>query len=201
MNGISRRFLYHLITDHKQYKQPLHEAARLAEMHHVTHFQLREKEMAKAELLELARHIRPALEHTRFIVNGHLDVALASEADGVHLQAGNIPISVVRQKYPDLLIGYSAHTREEILQAEASGADYVLLGPVYAPLSKSGNISPLGLETFCEWIAGTKIPVFALGGLDASNLRTIEFSGCCGAAGISLFIRDGHFTASGMVIQ
>jgi thiamine-phosphate pyrophosphorylase len=201
MNGISRRFLYHLITDHTQYKQTLHEAARLAELHHVTHFQLREKGMSKSELLELARHIRPALEHTRFIVNGNLDVALASDADGVHLQAGNLPIAAVRDKFPDLLIGYSAHTREEIIQAENAGADYVLLGPVFTPLSKTEARSPIGVETFKEWISGTKIPVFALGGLTASNLKTIEFSGCCGAAGISLFIRDGHFTASGMVIQ
>jgi thiamine-phosphate pyrophosphorylase len=201
MNVVSRKFLYHLITDHDQYKQPLHEAARQAELHHVTHFQLRDKRMQKRELLALARHIRPALEHTRLIINGHLDVALACDADGVHLQAGNLSIEAVRKKYPDLIIGYSAHSREEILQAESAGADYVLLGPVYKSPSKKINNPALGVEKFSEWIAGTKIPVFALGGLSASNLQSIAKAGCCGVAGITLFIRDGYFTPSGMVIQ
>ncbi len=201
MNAVSERFLYHLITDHNQYKQSLHEAARLAELNHVTHFQLREKMMQKRELLALAQHIRPALQHTLFIINGHLDVALASEADGIHLQADNLPIATVRKKYPDLIIGYSAHSREEVLQAESSGADYVFLGPVYRPLSKNISNSPIGLERFSEWIAGTNIPVFALGGLSASNLQSVAKTGCRGAAGISLFIHEGQFTASGMVIQ
>ncbi len=194
------KFQYHLITDHNQYKQPLHEAARLAELSGVGYFQLREKEIGKRELLELGKHIRPALQHTKFVVNGHLDVALACQADGLHLQAGNIPVAVVRKNFPHLLIGYSAHSREEILEAESAGADYVLVSPVFPPLSKKGNLPPLGIEKLNEWAAAVRIPVFALGGITAGNLHKIAETGCYGAAGITLFLSDGQFSASGMVI-
>lgn len=200
MKRDAAKFQYYLITDHHQYRQPLHEAAQQAELHRVAYFQLREKEMDKHALLDVAKHIRPALEQTRFVVNGHLDVALACQADGLHLQAGNIPVAVVRKNFPHLLIGYSAHSNEEILEAESAGADYVLVSPVFPPLSKKGNLPPLGIEKLKEWAAAVRIPVFALGGITAGNLHKIAETGCYGAAGITLFLSDGQFSASGMVI-
>ncbi|HSE39346.1 MAG TPA: thiamine phosphate synthase [Acidobacteriota bacterium] len=199
MNKESSKFLYHLITDHSQYHQPLHEVANFSELSHVAHFQLRAKESSKGELLAIATHIRPYLQQTKFIVNGHLDVALASEADGIHLQARNIPVGVVRKKFPKLIIGYSAHTREELHYAESEGADYVLLGPVYSPISKNVSGSPIGIDKFKEWVSDVSIPVFALGGISESNLQAVAVTGCCGVAGISFFIREGHFTNKRMV--
>lgn len=195
-----RSIQYHLITDHSQYRQPIHEVAQHAELNGIRYFQLREKQIAKRELLDIAKHIRPELEQTKFIVSGHLDVAVASEADGVHLQAGNISVKEVREKFPHLVIGYSAHSREEILAAQSEGADYVFISPIFSPISKTETLPPLGVAKLKEWSALVHIPVFALGGITAANLNEIAQSGCHCVAGISLFLRNGHFTAEGMVL-
>jgi thiamine-phosphate pyrophosphorylase len=194
------KFQYYLITDHHQYRQPIHEIAQQAELNGIRYFQLREKEIQKRELLEIAKHIRPELEKTKFIVNGHLDVALACQADGVHLQAGNILVKEVRRKFPHLLIGYSAHSREEVLEAESAGADYVFISPIFPPISKHESLPPLGVAKLKEWSSLVHIPVFALGGISASNLVEVADAGCHCAAGISLFLRNGKFTAEGMVL-
>jgi thiamine-phosphate pyrophosphorylase len=194
-----RSIQYHLITDHHQYRQPIHEIAQQAELNGIRYFQLREKQIAKRELLDIANHIRPELDQTKFIVNGHLDVALASEADGVHLQAGNIPVQEVRKNFPHLLIGYSAHSREEIIEAEAGGADYVFISPIFPPISKKGNLPALGIDKVKEWSSLVHIPVFALGGITAANLSELAKADCHCVAGISLFLRNGQFTAEGLV--
>jgi thiamine-phosphate pyrophosphorylase len=198
--NIHRAIQYHLITDHHQYRQPIHEIAQQAELNGVRYFQLREKKIAKRELLEIANHIRPELEHTKFIVNGHLDVAVACMADGVHLQAGNISVKEARKNFPRLLIGYSAHSREEILEAESDGADYVFISPIFSPISKNESLQPLGITKLKEWSSLVHIPVFALGGITAANLPEVEQAGCHCVAGISLFLRNGQFTAEGMVL-
>lgn len=196
-----RSIEYHLITDHHQYRQPIHEIAQQAELNGIRYFQLREKQIAKRELLDIANHIRPELDQTKFIVNGHLDVALACEADGVHLQAGNISVKEVRKKFPQLIVGYSAHSREEILEAESEGANYVFISPIFPPISKQGNLPALGIEKLKEWSSLAHIPVFALGGITAANLSDVAQAGCHCIAGISLFLRNGQFTTQGLVLQ
>lgn len=195
-----RSIQYHLITDHHQYRQPIHEIAQQAELNGIRYFQLREKQIAKRELLDIANHIRPELDQTKFIVNSHLDVALACQADGVHLQAGNISVKEVRKNFPRLLIGYSAHSREEVLAAESEGADYVFISPIFPPISKQGDLPALGIEKLKEWSSLVRIPVFALGGITATNLSEVANAGCHCVAGISLFIRNGQFTAEGLVL-
>jgi thiamine-phosphate pyrophosphorylase len=195
------KFLYCLITDRAQYRQPLHEVAELAEEAGIDYFQLRQKDLQPAELLQLARHVRPRLTRTRLIVNGQLDVAIAADADGVHLQKANIPVSAVRERFPDLIIGYSAHSREELREAEKSGATYIFLSPVFQTRSKESFLPPLGLETFCAWIQDIRTPVFALGGIDGSNVRDLFQAGCAGAAGISFFLDNGKFSKTRMSVQ
>lgn len=192
-------FQYCLITDHHMYRQPLHEVARLADESGVDYFLLREKELNDADLLEVAQHLRSNLMTAKFIVNGSLAVAIAVSADGVHLQKGNIPISKVREKYSDLIIGYSAHSLEEVQNAADEGANYVMISPVFAPRSKPTHLKPLGVELLSSWTTQLKIPIFALGGVAPEHLQDLRRAGCAGAAGISLFIDDhGHFTSRAM---
>lgn len=193
-------FRYCLITDRKVYSESLVDVARKAEESGIHYFHLREKDLSSHELLKLAGQIRKVLQRTRFIVNGRLDVCNTVGADGVHLQKDNLPVSAVRSKFPDLEIGYSAHSREEALEAENAGASYVFLSPVFETISKKSTLPVIGLPVLREWISALRIPIFGLGGVDSSNVAALSRSGCSGAAGISMFINDGMFTSKGMVL-
>jgi len=191
---------YCLITDRKLYKQDLLGVASEAESAGVDYFQLREKDLGARELLSLARSIRPLLKQTGLIVNGSLEVALASGANGVHLQRENVPVEAVRPRYPDFIIGYSAHTLEEMKTAQKNGASYVFLSPVFETRSKVSMHSPLGASCAARWSRSVEIPVFALGGVAPENINELKSSGIGAIAGISFFIRDGKFTSAGMVV-
>ncbi len=191
---------YYLVTDRHLYHEPLHSVARKADESGVAYFQLREKDLGPRELLVLARHLRPMLIHTQFIINGLLDVALRSEADGIHLQRGNLQVAEVRRRYPGMIIGYSAHSRDDIVKAEEQGASYVLLSPIFRPRSKPSDLPPIGLDGFRSCVEGIRIPVFALGGIEKHHLKQLQSCGCAGVAAISLFVEHGKFSNKGMIV-
>ena len=174
------------------------EAAFEAEKSGVDYFQLREKDLPDGQLLDMAKEIRAVLQRTHFIVNGSLAIALSSHADGVHLQKDNLSIEVVRSRFGGLKIGYSAHSLEDMLDAQAQGADYVFISPVFEPASKASALPPIGSSALAEWVDQIKIPVFALGGISVQNLQSVQDAGCDGAAGISLFVKEGKFAFPGM---
>jgi thiamine-phosphate pyrophosphorylase len=136
--------------------------------------QLRHKVLARGELLVLARRLR-ALTQTAsaiFIVNDHLDLALLSEADGVHLGPDDLSVAAARAVAGDrLLVGASASTPAAALAAIAAGADYIGCGPAFAtPLKPQKEvIGPEGVASVMRAV-GPDIPVFAIGGIDESNI-------------------------------
>jgi thiamine-phosphate pyrophosphorylase len=195
-----QQLAYCIITDRKAYDQPLTAVAQAAEEAELTYFQLREKDLSPSELLILAKQLRERLSKTQFIVNGALDVAAAVGADGVHLQYDNLPVSMVRHKFPKWTIGYSAHSAEEAVHAEIEGASYVFISPVFTPRSKTAISAAIGIDGLQACVRSVRIPVFALGGISAHNLKTVASSGCAGVAGISMFIKDRHFTLSELVV-
>jgi len=155
--------------------------------------QIREKDLSARELLALVRTVKalPMSSRATILVNGRTDVALAAGADGVHLPADSVPPQALRPAVPaEFLIGVSAHTVEEARQAEAEGADYVLFGPVFAPLSKHTNLPARGLGGLAEAVRSVRIPVIALGGITWKNVDECVTAGAKGIAGISLFQRD-----------
>ena len=152
--------------------------------------QIREKDLAARPLAEL---VRAAVECargtlTRVVVNDRLDVALAVGAHGVHLGTQSLPALAVRRWVPDnFLIGVSCHSIEEALAAEAAAADYIVLGPIFATLSKLAYGLPLGLGKLREVAARVRIPLLALGGIDVQRVKACLAAGATGIAGISLF--------------
>jgi thiamine-phosphate pyrophosphorylase len=150
--------------------------------------QIREKDLPARELFELARAALPSGK--KIIVNTRLDVALAAGAAGVHLPEDSIAPSRFRPIVPaGFLIGTSCHTLESVRVAAAEGADYVLFGPVFAPLSKSSDLTPRGLDLLAEAAQLAKIPVLALGGITRENAPLCIARGAAGFAAISFFQR------------
>lgn len=164
--------------------------------------QIREKDLGTRHLLRLAEaavqgvHQRaarpPALtrEPTRIVVNDRLDVALAAEAGGVHLGGQSMPADAVSAVVPPgqhFWVGVSCHSPEEALAAEAAGADYALLGPIFETPSKLAYGPPLGIGALERAARHTRIPVLALGGITVERVRPCIEAGAAGIAGISIF--------------
>ena len=135
--------------------------------------QLRHKSMPRGELLALARRLRAALSKVLFVVNDHVDIALLSEADGVHLGPEDLSVTSARRVAGDrLLIGASASSLERAREAIAGGADYLGCGPAFATPIKSGKkvIGPSGIAAIANAV---DVPVFSIGGIDASNVAQL----------------------------
>ena len=112
-----------------------------------------------------------------FLVNDRIDIALAVDADGVHLGQGDLPPALARRLLgPDRLIGRSTHAISQLRQAVADGCDYVGVGPVNATPTKPGR-EPVGLDYVRQAAAESPIPFFAIGGIDAGNLAAVQAAG------------------------
>ena len=143
--------------------------------------QLRHKLLARGDLLLLARRLRELTRATGalFIVNDHLDLALLSDADGVHLGPDDLSVVAARRVAGDrLLIGASASFPSSAIEAIESGADYIGCGPAFAtPLKPNKDvIGPDGVAEVTDAV-GPAVPVFAIGGIDASNLAQLKAAG------------------------
>jgi thiamine-phosphate pyrophosphorylase len=151
--------------------------------------QIRERDLNTRALLALvlASVERARNTATRILVNDRLDVALAAGATGVHLPTHGLPVAEVRRRYPELLVGASCHNQNELRHAETGGADFVVYGPVYEPISKKPYGPPVGVEGLARAARAARIPVLALGGITLANARACLDAGAAGLAGISLF--------------
>jgi len=159
--------------------------------------QLRDKRMSGLELFNTAVKIKTlAKEYGKlFIVNDRVDVALASDADGVHLGQSDIPVKAVRKSVPeDVIIGVSVTSVKEALKAEKDGADYVALSPVFDTASKDDAGRGKGLDVLREIRDAVSIPVVAIGGIGPSNASAVIEAGADGIAVISAVVSQPDIT-------
>jgi thiamine-phosphate pyrophosphorylase len=141
--------------------------------------QLRHTTLARGALLDLAHRLAELVHDAGrlFIVNDHLDIALLARADGVHLGADDLPLAAARRVAgARFLIGASANTPELARQAVAAGADYLGAGPAFATAVKPQK-AVIGPEGVAAVTAAVGVPVFAIGGIDASNLELLLAAG------------------------
>jgi thiamine-phosphate pyrophosphorylase len=152
--------------------------------------QLRERDLRGRELLELADAVGAAARRAarerdrpvRILVNRRVDVALAMEADGVHLGFDAVgPETARRLLGPAALIGVSTHAAEAVRTARDGGASYVHFAPVFPPLSKSPSRPPLGIAGLAA-VAAAGVPVLAQGGIEAGNAAEAVSAGAAGVA-------------------
>lgn len=141
--------------------------------------QLREKQMEAGPLLRIARLVRKrtAAAGALFIINDRVDVAMAAGADGVHLGQQDLPAAEARRQAGDeLLIGLSTHSVSQLDSAMASPADYCAVGPVFATPTKPGRPA-VGLDLVRAAAGRTAKPVFAIGGIDTTNVAEVLDAG------------------------
>lgn len=143
-------------------------------------FQLREKELEAGDLLRVGDPIRNACREAGvpFVVNDRPDVALALDADGVHVGQNDLPVAVCRRIVGDAIVGLSTHAEAEIDSAQAASAspDYFTVGPVYETPTKPGRPS-VGLALVRDAVRRATIPWFAIGGIDVSTLPEVIDAG------------------------
>src|SRR3989338_10358226 len=161
-----------LITDRNHCKQPFIDTISLALKGGIKTVQLREKGLATHELYSIACELRKITSDFKanFIVNDRVDIALAVEADGVHLGWQSLPFPVVRRLVgSERLIGVSTHNRQEALQAQEYGADYITFGPIFDTPSKARFLNPTGPEEIRKLKNKVEIPVITLGGINKNR--------------------------------
>ena len=148
--------------------------------------QLREKDLPGRSLLKLAGELRAVIGHSALLlINERVDVATAARADGVQLGEEALPTKEARKILgPEALIGRSVHSEHGAQLAEAEGADFLLVGTMYATSSHPGHESA-GPELIRRIAAGCSIPLMGIGGINEANLGPVLEAGAQGVAVIS----------------
>lgn len=157
--------------------------------------QLREKDLSGRELFVLAEKVKGICvdHHASLLINDRIDVALAVDADGVHLGAASVPVEAARALVgTEKLIGVSTHSAREAEEAEQAGADFILFGPVYFTPSKAVYGKPQGLACLREVVERISLPVYAIGGIKLENIGEAKKTGIKGVALISAVLSSAN---------
>lgn len=181
--------LLYAVTDRRWLKEgeTLYQQVEKAIDGGTTFVQLREKELSEDLFLAEAKEIKKLCQerHVPFVINDSVDIALAMDADGVHVGQSDMEAGDVRAKLgSDKIIGVSSQTVEQAKLAEQHGADYLGVGAVFATGSKDDavEVGPQMLKDICQAVS---IPVIAIGGISKENVSELAGSGICGIAVIS----------------
>ncbi|MDP2646585.1 MAG: thiamine phosphate synthase [Desulfobacterales bacterium] len=147
--------------------------------------QLREKSCSVREFYHLAVKFREITRRANvlFMINDHLDIALAVGADGIHLGQEDLPLEAARKLAPDLLIGASTQSLETALSAQKAGADYINIGPIFPTRTKKNISHFLGPEMIAHIAPRIQVPFTVMGGINLSNLDQVL---SCGARRIAM---------------
>ena len=163
-----------------------------------TFIQLREKELEKEKILEEAKAMKALCKKYQvpFVINDDVDIAIAVDADGVHVGQSDMAAGDVRELIgKDKILGVSAQTVEQAIQAEKRGADYLGVGAVF-PTGSKADADDVSVETLREICEVVSIPVLAIGGIGKDNVMKLSGSGVCGIAVISGIFGQADITAA-----
>lgn len=159
--------------------------------------QLREKDISSRDFYNLAVKMKELVNShgVPLIINDRLDIALAVNADGLHIGQDDMPLKIARQILgPEKIIGYSVSSQEEALFGEKNGADYLGAGPVYVTGSKADAGLPIGLTSLKAIKERVSIPVVAIGGVGISNISEVKQTGVDGVSVISAILGSQDIT-------
>ncbi len=152
--------------------------------------QYRGKGRTKKEMFDKALRLRKITKNfdACFIINDYVDIALAVDADGVHLGQEDLPLKEARKIMYNKIIGISTHNLHEAIDAEKGGADYIGFGSIFPTATKNDAIVQ-GLDALRKVKDSVKIPVIAIGGINTDNVRSVFDVGCDGVAVSSGLLR------------
>ena len=179
----------YLVTDRPlSLGRPLEEIVEGAVAGGVTMVQLREKDAPTGEFVALAKRLKAVLAPLGIplIINDRVDVALAADADGVHIGQSDMPYEDARRLLgTEKIIGLSVENFEDLERANALDVDYVGISPVYGTPTKSDTAEPFGLEGLRRAVAMSAHPTVAIGGMNASTIAEVMQAGADGVAVVS----------------
>jgi len=186
-------FTLYLVTDRRWLgERTLWDGVEEAIRGGATLVQLREKEISSKEYLELAQRVKEVTDRhdIPLIINDRIDIALAVDADGVHLGPEDLPVPLARKLLGDgKIIGSSAASVDEALLFQAQGADYLGVGAVFPTSTKRGT-EKVGLEDLRGIKSAVHIPVVAIGGIKVENAKSVMETGVDGVAVVSAIMNQ-----------
>lgn len=184
---LEEKLRFYVITDRRMSNEV--KSVRLAIGGGATAIQLRIKDASTREMVNVGTEIRKITRdfNVLFIVDDRVDVALAVEADGVHVGQDDMPLKMVKRIAPNLIVGVSASSPREAIEAEKGDADYIGAGAIFPTATKS-DAKILGLVGLKTIISAVKIPVIAIGGVNHQNVVKVLKSGVDGIAAVSAIV-------------
>ena len=190
-------YTLYLVTDRSVMSaNSLEQAVEQAIQGGCTVVQLREKYASSREFFETAQRVKQITDsyHIPLIINDRTDICLAVNAAGIHIGQQDLPAKIVRSMVgPDKIIGVSAATLSEAIQAEQDGADYLGVGAMFATSTKT-NTRPVTIEQLTQIKQAVQIPVVAIGGIQSSNVTTLTDTGIDGIAVVSAILAQENIT-------
>ena len=190
-------YTLYLVTDRSVMSaKSLEQAVEQAIQGGCTVVQLREKYASSREFFETAQRVKQITDsyHIPLIINDRTDICLAVNAAGIHIGQQDLPAKIVRSMVgPDKIIGVSAATLSEAIQAEQDGADYLGVGAMFATSTKT-NTRPVTIERLTQIKQAVQIPVVAIGGIQSSNAATLTKTGIDGIAVVSAILAQENIT-------
>lgn len=154
----------------------------------VTCVQLREKQLNTRDFFAQAIAFKALLapHHIPLVINDRIDVALACGAQGVHLGQGDMPVAQARRLLPpDVFIGWSVETMDDVARSASLSVDYLGVSPIHATPTKADTQAPWGLDGLRKVRSATALPLVAIGGIHAGNARAVLAAGADGLAVVS----------------
>lgn len=180
---------YYFITDSGLSRAGNISDVQQAEACGVSVVQYRNKNAETREMYEEALRLREICRNSLFLINDRIDIALAVDADGVHLGQSDMPYAAARKMLgPEKIIGITVHNLAEALEAQKLGADYLGVSPIYQTATKTDAGKPAGIVLIEEIRARVDIPLIAIGGINYFNAPGVIRAGADGVCAISAVV-------------
>lgn len=182
-------FKLYLVTNRKLCKfYSLQELLSYAANSGIKAIQIRENDLPDEKLIKFVEQILilKSFHQVKFFINNNFKIVeKVNNIDGIHCKENNLGVSLIRKKFPKILIGVSCHSLKSALKAQKDGADFIVFGPIYSTPSKIIYGQPQGLNKLKEITSSLKLPVFAIGGITPERVKECLDLGAHGVAVMS----------------